>query len=214
MLAPVTRGGFVSNMVTPLWVYAWWSSVSAVIPSICWEEAAARYRFVKEDYVKLGDKAKVLCSDEHRQPESRNGEVVRVLCKNMLCPTHLCCYRVRFADGAECYYNANALRKITEEDNTTKKETTMSKSERHYRVVKDTPMWKKGAILEKEGTEYKAINDLWDQIDDISGYVEGEKVVENSDFFERVYAMGKASKLMYVTREKAQEMASKFFSGE
>lgn len=95
-----------------------------------------------------------------------------------------------------------------------KKEST-SMSKKYYRVIKDTPAWKQGAIIEENDDGYKAINDLWDGVEDLKDYEETTKVVENaSDFFERVYAMGKAQKMVFVTKEKAQELASKYFTGE
>jgi len=90
-------------------------------------------------------------------------------------------------------------------------------SKKYYKVTQDTPAWKKGAILEQQDNgDYKAINDLWDNVEGLSdSYVESDKVVEGaSEFYERVYAMGKAQKMVFVTKEKAQEMASKFFTGE
>lgn len=94
------------------------------------------------------------------------------------------------------------------------KEKKMSK--KYYRVLKDTPAWKQGAIVELDDNEYKAINDLWDNVENLKEtYYETVQIVENSpEFFERVYAMGKAQKMLFVTKEKAQEMASKYFTGE
>lgn len=96
-----------------------------------------------------------------------------------------------------------------------KKEEKKVANKKYYKVVKETPAWERGAILECDGDGgYKAINDLWDKIENNGDYVEIKKVVEGSDFFERVYAMGKASKMLFVTKEKAQEMASKYFTQE
>jgi hypothetical protein len=90
-----------------------------------------------------------------------------------------------------------------------------SVAEKYYKVIKDTPAWKKGAILKQDADgDYRAINDLWDAIEDLGSYHETGRVVEHSSFYERVYAMGKAQKMLFVSREKAQEMASKFFTGE
>lgn len=103
--------------------------------------------------------------------------------------------------------------KTTVEEEPKKEKKHVSK--RYYKVVKETPAWKAGAILESDNDGgYKAINDLWDNIEDLGSYCETKKVVEESDFFERVYAMGKAHKMMFVTKEKAQELASKYFTGE
>lgn len=94
-----------------------------------------------------------------------------------------------------------------------KKGTGMAK--KFYRVKKDTFMWLEGAILEydeDEGNGYGAINDLWDAVELDGEYITANIIEKNPDWFERVYEMSKAGKAVYVTKEKAREMASQFFS--
>jgi hypothetical protein len=87
---------------------------------------------------------------------------------------------------------------------------------KYYRVVKDHPIWEVGTILsnEKDERNYYPISDVF--VKEIEGlddnWYEDSKLIENqSEWFERVYEMSQGSKLVFVTKEKAKEMASKFF---
>lgn len=92
-------------------------------------------------------------------------------------------------------------------------------SMKYYRVKKDTPIWAEGAVISNkdESGKYKAISDLWDRLEDTSGLCILAPVVEaeeNAEFFERVYEANAFGKLAFVTREKARELATKFFNGD
>lgn len=95
-----------------------------------------------------------------------------------------------------------------------KKGTTM----KYFRVKKDTPIWAEGAVIsnKEDSNKYKAISDLWDRMEDASSLCLLANVVEaeeNAEFFERVYEANAFGKLAFVTREKARELATKFFNG-
>lgn len=100
-----------------------------------------------------------------------------------------------------------------------KKEQVTHMSKRHYRVVKDTPLWDKDAILQRnENGDYTAIEDFWDT-DPAAAYREDGKdpmmvaaIVEKSpEWFEQVYEMSHLGKLAYVTKTEAKKQAAKFF---
>lgn len=92
---------------------------------------------------------------------------------------------------------------------------------KYYRVVQDTFIWKKGAILEFNaslGNEggYEAINDLWDACD-LNGEWITSNIIESPEnvaYFERVYNVGKQDKMVFATKAKAQELANSMFAVE
>lgn len=96
------------------------------------------------------------------------------------------------------------------------REKASGMAKKAYQVLQDTPAWNKGAILVlNEDDCYEPIEDLWNAVEDNEDYAETAKVVENAPkFFGRVYEMSKGKKAIYVTKEKAQEMASKFYETE
>lgn len=92
----------------------------------------------------------------------------------------------------------------------------MAKSKKFYRVKKDTFMWAKDAILELDpdiGSKggYIAITDLWDNVELDGEYISSRIIEAQPDWFERVYEMSKFGKAVYVTKDKARQMATKFF---
>lgn len=92
------------------------------------------------------------------------------------------------------------------------------RSMKYYRVLKDTPLWVSGAIVQynEENDGYGPISDLWNRVesnDNILEHANAVEAKENSDFFERVYEASHLGKLTYVTKEKAQALAAKFFDG-
>jgi hypothetical protein len=61
---------------------------------------------------------------------------------------------------------------------------------KHYRVKKDTFLWKEGAIIKLESDGYKAIEDVWDAVPCIGTEYISARIIEhidNAEFFERVY---------------------------
>lgn len=92
---------------------------------------------------------------------------------------------------------------------------------RHYRVIKDHPLWEIGAILSNEDTrgEYKAVSDIWDQ--ELPGYTgnggwyESQSLVEHQpEWFERVYSVKVLGQAKYLTREAAKKFHNDSFTGK
>lgn len=84
-----------------------------------------------------------------------------------------------------------------------------------YRVKKDSFLWHKGAILEENGNGYKPINDIWDVTDHNRDEYISSQIIENCpEYFERVYEASKFGKAVFVTKEKAREVAGKYFGGK
>lgn len=62
----------------------------------------------------------------------------------------------------------------------------------YYRAIKDSFLWKKGAILELDedkGSEggYYAIEDVWDVVENGDEYISAFIIENNPDWFERIY---------------------------
>ncbi len=79
---------------------------------------------------------------------------------------------------------------------------------KYYRTKVNLPAWDKGAILEYDGKNYKAISDLWNTKagDECKDYFETETIVENaSDFFERVYNVSVLGKTKYLLKDDARK---------
>jgi hypothetical protein len=92
------------------------------------------------------------------------------------------------------------------------------KNTKYYQVIKDTFIWKQGAILKfnsELGNDggYEAINDLWDACELNGEWITSNiiEAPENAEFFERVYNVGKQDKLVFATKEKARELARSMF---
>lgn len=86
---------------------------------------------------------------------------------------------------------------------------------KHYRVKKDTFIWKAGAIIVDSvpssstgaGAGYKSIEDIWDAVPTVGvEYISG-RIVEhpdNAEFFERVYPDTLGGKI-YRTKDQLAE---------
>lgn len=75
-----------------------------------------------------------------------------------------------------------------------------------YKVVKDHPALEVGAILQEVARGYRPISDLWTK--DIKNlpddYVEVLRLVEGSDWFERVYEVTVNGDTRYMSKADAQ----------
>ena len=83
---------------------------------------------------------------------------------------------------------------------------------KYYRVLKETPYWEEGAILEKNSNGYVPINDLFlKEIDglDTNNYLEQYVVEASPDYFERVYHVKGLGKGKYVTKKIAKSLHNK-----
>lgn len=87
---------------------------------------------------------------------------------------------------------------------------------KYYRVVKEHPAWEIGAVLVSEEAKkrYSPLNDIWDKHESSNGWVEGAELVEVSDWFERVYPIGKLEKMVFGTKEQARKAIESFYKGK
>lgn len=60
---------------------------------------------------------------------------------------------------------------------------------KYYRVLKDTFMWKEGAIISNgdDSSGYVPIEDIWNVFEDQTEYISHSIIENNSEWFERVY---------------------------
>lgn len=88
---------------------------------------------------------------------------------------------------------------------------------KYYRVLKDTPLWKKGAILENtysSGKGYHPTEDIWWN-DAFEGEENGEylsaKFIEKQpEWFERVYK-STVDKMLFLTKQELTDLYDKAF---
>lgn len=91
---------------------------------------------------------------------------------------------------------------------------------KHYRVIKDHPLWEVGAILEKgdDGYNYKPISEIWTKDlvgEDIQDFAEGASLVENQpEWFERVYEISILGKAKYLSKEAAKKAHDQLYEGK
>lgn len=81
-----------------------------------------------------------------------------------------------------------------------------------YKVIKENPLWKVGAILQHEpvGTEggYRPLEDtdMWDVTEFNGNEYLSARIIENSPtYFQRVYPVNLVSKTVYRLKEEARE---------
>lgn len=88
-------------------------------------------------------------------------------------------------------------------------------STKYYRVIQNTFMWGKGAILKEckdSGREggYEPTSDIWDTTDFNEGEYISARIIEKSPkYFRRVYKVNLLTKVVYKTKAQAQELLSK-----
>jgi hypothetical protein len=87
-----------------------------------------------------------------------------------------------------------------------------------YKVIKENPLWEVGAILENNengGRGYSPIDDIFlrhEVPDDFNGeYLSGYVVEDSPEYFQRVYKVDLATRVLYETKEKAMELLKKQF---
>ena len=85
---------------------------------------------------------------------------------------------------------------------------------KYYKVIKENFLWEIGAILSN------SVSDGYVPIDDIYKKHEGgeyitSKIVENSpEYFERVYKVDLATRVLYEVKDKAKELLNKQYKSE
>lgn len=83
---------------------------------------------------------------------------------------------------------------------------------KYYRVMKDTFMWREGAIIsdEEEQSHYVGIEDVWDVTEDQTEYISANIIEHpnNSEFFQRVYPTGDEKK-SFRTADEVRESYKK-----
>lgn len=84
---------------------------------------------------------------------------------------------------------------------------------KYYRAVKDSFLWRGGAILihdEEQGTRgkggYTPISDVWDTgPNNGNEYISGDIIESLPEWFERVYPIKEGEKFSFVTAETAKK---------
>ncbi len=84
---------------------------------------------------------------------------------------------------------------------------------KYYRVIEDTFMWEKGAIIsdKNESKKYRSIDPIWDKTEDQTEYI-SDSIIEdevNKKFFERVYPVNLITKVVYRLKAEAKAALEK-----
>ena len=98
-------------------------------------------------------------------------------------------------------------------------ENNMSKDQRFYKVLKDTPIWDIGTILiqnrdeddEEEYTGYIPISDVFYKVDDTSEYISSVFIETQPEWFQRVYKTTVDGKEVYRQKDEIKEIFNKNF---
>ena len=92
---------------------------------------------------------------------------------------------------------------------------------KYYRVKQTNFMWDEGAILEhshQHGNSggYQPIEDLWNHVDLGTEYISAHIIEDegNSEFFERVYPLGKLEQRLFGNKKQAQAAAAALYKGD
>lgn len=113
-----------------------------------------------------------------------------------------------YAHGEDRIWHKKYIKKVGDKD--------MSSVTKYYRVVKDHPLWEVGAVISNENDEdsFSSINELYDKFDDMDSWTEGAKLVEQSDWFERVYPIGKLEKMIFGNKAAARDAAARTYKAK
>lgn len=82
---------------------------------------------------------------------------------------------------------------------------------KYYKVLKDTFMWEKDAIIsnEDDSGRYQTINTLFDKDVDLKEEYISSRIIEhknNSDFFVEVFPVNGLKKTVYLVKEEAKRV--------
>lgn len=82
---------------------------------------------------------------------------------------------------------------------------------KYYRVLKDTFLWEKDAILSnnEDNNHYSPIEDIWDKLEDQDEYITAKYIENNPKWFQRVYATNLEKKI-FKTAEMLKKVYVKF----
>jgi len=85
---------------------------------------------------------------------------------------------------------------------------------RYYKVIKENFLWEVGAILDTSANSngYAPIDDVYVKHEDNAKEYISSKIVEDSpEYFQRVWKVNLATRVIYETKDKAKELIEKQF---
>lgn len=100
---------------------------------------------------------------------------------------------------------------------TTKNTMSKCESTKFYKVLKDTPLWEAGAVIQfcpELGSKggYVAVEEIFNKEFTGKEFL-GRRIVENSpEWFQKVYKVNLLTKAVYRVREEAKELFNKEFT--
>lgn len=80
---------------------------------------------------------------------------------------------------------------------------------KYYRVLKDTFLWEKGAILSNESdySQYSPIEDIWDKFTEQNECISAPYIEQSPKWFQRVY-VSNLEKMIFKTAEQLKKAMS------
>jgi hypothetical protein len=94
-------------------------------------------------------------------------------------------------------------------------------SKKYYKVIKDNFLWEEGGILEYDEKlsasgkgGYQVIDSLFKKHEDSNEYISADIIEDSPDFFERVYKVDLATRVIYETKEKAKELIAGLYKNK
>ena len=81
---------------------------------------------------------------------------------------------------------------------------------KYYKVIKENFLWDVGAILKLIEKGYVPIDDIYKKHEG-NEYITLNIVESSPDYFERVYKVDLATRVVYELKEKAKELLSKSY---
>jgi hypothetical protein len=78
----------------------------------------------------------------------------------------------------------------------------------YYRALKDSFLWRKGAILEDDGDQVLPINglEIWNMVPNQDEYISSPVIAHSPEWFERVYPLkGKGDNMLLANAEETKK---------
>lgn len=82
---------------------------------------------------------------------------------------------------------------------------------KYYRVLQDTFLWDKGAVLSSEGNGYRAVDEIFTKEFTGTEYISDKIIENNPEWFQKVYPVNLLSKTVYKVREEAKALIEENF---
>lgn len=82
-----------------------------------------------------------------------------------------------------------------------------------YKVIKENFLWDAGAILKQldNGKGYVAKEDIYKKLPESDEYISNEIIENSPEYFQRVYEVNLATRVVYELKDRAKELLQEQF---